>query len=171
MAKPVYWRHGFFCCGKVHSATFVLFGYKTKRFFTKLSGTTFASCVRKARHGWKNSLGCIYASDFVLQFCIAILHYLCFSQATSDDKNWVQCALIYNDCCNRSLISLRTWKLVLELLEAGNTNGEVSLYHWPPVWLVWNHLYENWQFLFLFAKQTNPNQSNRRSMVQWYFPL
>jgi len=26
-------------------------------------------------------------------------------------------------------------------------------------------------FLFLFAKQTNPNQSNRRSMVQWYFPL
>jgi hypothetical protein len=30
---------------------------------------------------------------------------------------------------------------------------------------------DNWQFLFLFAKQTNPNQSNRRSMVQWYFPL
>jgi hypothetical protein len=26
-------------------------------------------------------------------------------------------------------------------------------------------------FSFLFAKQTNPNQSNRRSMVQWYFPL
>jgi hypothetical protein len=25
--------------------------------------------------------------------------------------------------------------------------------------------------LFLFAKQTNTNQSNRRSMVQWYFPL
>jgi hypothetical protein len=25
--------------------------------------------------------------------------------------------------------------------------------------------------LFLFAKQTNPNQSNRRSMVQWYFFL
>jgi len=22
-----------------------------------------------------------------------------------------------------------------------------------------------------FAKQTNPNQSNRRSTVQWYFPL
>jgi len=30
-----------------------------------------------------------------------------------------------------------------------------------------------WQlkFLFLFVKQANPNQSNRRSMVQWYFPL
>ncbi len=47
--------------------------------------------------------------------------------------------------------------------------GEASLYHWPPVWLVWNQLYGYWQFLFLFAKQTNPNQSNRRSMVQWYF--
>jgi len=52
----------------------------------------------------------------------------------------------------------------------GILKGEVSLYHWPPVWLVWNQLYDNWQLLFLFAKQTNPNQSNRRSMVQWYFP-
>jgi hypothetical protein len=31
---------------------------------------------------------------------------------------------------------------------AGNTEGEVSLYCWPPVWLVWNQLYDNWQFLF-----------------------
>jgi hypothetical protein len=30
-----------------------------------------------------------------------------------------------------------------------------------------------WQLtiLFLFAKQTNPNKSNRRSMVQWYSPF
>ncbi len=40
------------------------------------------------------------------------------------------------------------------LLQPGNTKGEVSLYCWPPVWLVWNQLYDNWQFLFLFAKQT-----------------
>ncbi len=39
------------------------------------------------------------------------------------------------------------------------------------VWLVWNQLYHKWQFLFLFAKQTNPNQSNRRSTVHWHFPL
>jgi hypothetical protein len=52
----------------------------------------------------------------------------------------------------------------------GILNGEVSLHRWPPVWLVWNQLYDNWQFLFLFAKQTNPKQSNRRSTVQWYFP-
>jgi len=43
----------------------------------------------------------------------------------------------------------------------GILKGEVSLYHWPPVWLVWNQLYDNRQFLFLFTKQTNPNQSNR----------
>ncbi len=49
--------------------------------------------------------------------------------------------------------------------------GEVSLYCWPPVWLVWNQLYDNWQFLFLFEKQIIPNQLNRRSMVLWYFPL
>jgi hypothetical protein len=34
--------------------------------------------------------------------------------------------------------------------------GEVSLYCWSPVWLVWNQLYDNWHILFLFAKQTNP---------------
>ncbi len=57
-----------------------------------------------------------------------------------------------------------------DYIRQGILNGEVSLYRWPPVWLVWNWLYDNWQFLFLFAKQTNPNQSNRRSMVQWCFP-
>jgi hypothetical protein len=53
----------------------------------------------------------------------------------------------------------------------GILKGKESLYCWPPVWLVWNQLYDYWQFLFLFAKQTNPNQSNRKSTVQWYFPL
>ncbi len=56
-------------------------------------------------------------------------------------------------------------------LNQGILKGEVSLYHWPPVWLIWNQLYDNRQFLFLFSKQANPNQSNRRSMVQWYFPF
>ncbi len=57
------------------------------------------------------------------------------------------------------------------IFNQGILKGEVSLYHWPPVWLVWNQLYDKWQILFLFAKHTNPNQSNRRSMVLWYFPL
>jgi hypothetical protein len=58
------------------------------------------------------------------------------------------------------------------LCKQGILKGEVSLYRrWLPVWLVWNQLFDNWQFLFLFAKQTNPNQSNKRSMVQWCFPF
>jgi hypothetical protein len=41
----------------------------------------------------------------------------------------------------------------------GILKGEVSLYCWPPVWLVWNQLYDNLPFLlFLLAKQTNPNR-------------
>jgi hypothetical protein len=62
--------------------------------------------------------------------------------------------------------NVRQGKLVQGVLK-----GEVSQYRWSPIWLVWNKLYDNWQFWFLFAKQTNPNQSNRRSMVQSYLPL
>jgi len=53
----------------------------------------------------------------------------------------------------------------------GILKGEVSLYHWPPVWLIRNQLYEYWQFLILFAKQANPDKSNRSSPVHRYFPL
>jgi len=56
-------------------------------------------------------------------------------------------------------------------LNQGILKGEVSLYRWPPVCLVWNQLHYNRPFLFLFAKQANLNRSNRRSMLQWYFPL
>ncbi len=37
--------------------------------------------------------------------------------------------------------------------DQGILKVEVSLYNWPPVWLVLNQLYDDWQFLFLFAKQ------------------
>ncbi len=36
----------------------------------------------------------------------------------------------------------------------GTLKGEVSLYCWPPVWLVWNQLYYNWQFLFFICKNS-----------------
>ncbi len=36
----------------------------------------------------------------------------------------------------------------LQMLVQGILKGEVSLYRWPLVWLVWNQLYDNWQFLF-----------------------
>ncbi len=60
---------------------------------------------------------------------------------------------------------------ILLYLRAGNTKGGRITVPLTSVWLVWNQLYDKRQFLFLFAKQTNPNQSNRRSMVQWYFPF
>jgi hypothetical protein len=65
----------------------------------------------------------------------------------------------------------QAWDNHLNWSDQGILKGEVSLYHRPPVWLIWNQLYDNWQFLFLFAKQSNLTRSNRRSMVQWYFPL
>ena len=58
-----------------------------------------------------------------------------------------------------------------QISDQGILKGDVSLYHRPPVWLVWNQQYDNWQFLLIFAKQTNPNRSNRRSTVLWYFPF
>jgi hypothetical protein len=36
----------------------------------------------------------------------------------------------------------------------GILKGEVSLYHWPPVWLVWNQVYDNWQ-IFVFICNTD----------------
>ena len=59
--------------------------------------------------------------------------------------------------CNLPIRPNLEMKTRPEQLLQGILKGEVSLYHWPPVWLVWNQLYDNWQFLFLFAKQTNPN--------------
>jgi hypothetical protein len=64
---------------------------------------------------------------------------------------------------HHSAIIEQVKNIVHSIIPGNILKGEVSLYCWPPVWLVWNQLYDNnWQFLFLFAKQTNPNQSNRR---------
>ena len=83
------------------------------------------------------------------------------------------CNILLNMGLNRAASFSSSNRIFLDLkfIYQGTLKGEVSLYCGPPVWLVWNQLYDNWQFLFLFAKQTNPNQSNRRSIVQWYCPL
>ncbi len=44
---------------------------------------------------------------------------------------------------------------------------EVSLYCWPPVWLVWISLFCKWKQKLSVVIQLIPNQSNRRSTVQW----
>ncbi len=42
---------------------------------------------------------------------------------------------------------------------------EVSLYHWPPVWLFWNQLYDNWQFSFYLQ---NRLIQTSQTGGQWY---
>ena len=63
-----------------------------------------------------------------------------------------------------------TWLTKKKKFWAGNTKGG-SVTVLLTSCLTSLESYENWNFLFLFAKQTNSNQSNRRSMVQWYFLL
>ena len=78
--------------------------------------------------------------------------------------------------CRRLRVNLLAAKLKMTWLTkkkkfwAGNTKGG-SVTVLLTSCLTSLESYENWNFLFLFAKQTNSNQSNRRSMVQWYFPL
>jgi hypothetical protein len=48
----------------------------------------------------------------------------------------------------------------------GTQKGKVSLYSWPPVWPVRISLFYKKRKIVI---QLIPNQSNRRSTVQWYF--
>ncbi len=43
-------------------------------------------------------------------------------------------------------------------LEQGILKVEVSLYGWPPVWLVWNQLHDNWQFFVFICKTGKSKQ-------------
>jgi hypothetical protein len=52
---------------------------------------------------------------------------------------------------NRHCTTLRR---KLDAIDQGILKGEVSLYYWPPVWLVWNQLYDNWH---LFSYMTTDN--------------
>ncbi len=101
-----------------------------------------------------------------ISFSVSLNHLLKFVMTHLE-----QCRCRYSAADFIKLFSAQLTLTLAYCLKQGILKGEVSLYHWPPVWLVWNQLYDNWQILFLFAKQANPNQSNRRSMVQWYFPL
>ncbi len=54
--------------------------------------------------------------------------------------------------------------LQLHCIGQGILKGEVSLYQWPPVWLVWNQLYDYWQFCFYL--QNRLIQTSQTG--QWY---
>jgi hypothetical protein len=46
------------------------------------------------------------------------------------------------------------------LSNQGILKGEVSLYHWPPVWLVWSQLYDN-RKIFVFYLQNRLIQTSQ----------
>ncbi len=70
-------------------------------------------------------------------------------------KKWVCWTVFF--FLQASLIFLR--KIKDPALEVDNYQGQgiltggVSLYCWPPVWLVWNQLYGNLQWFFYFQKR------------------
>jgi hypothetical protein len=74
--------------------------------------------------------------------------------------------------CTSGFVKRSFWsscELVINPLfgsEQGILKGEVSLYCWPPVWQVWNQLYDNWQYL-----QNRLIHKKRRSMVVILPPL
>ena len=51
------------------------------------------------------------------------------------------------------------------------TLGEVSLYGWPPVYPLGFSCFAYVELATDLLVRSNPNPSNRRSTVQWYFPL
>jgi len=52
------------------------------------------------------------------------------------------------------------------MLSQGTLKGQVSLYCWPPVWLVGNQLYDNWQF-FCFYLQSRLIQTGQTGGQQY----
>jgi len=57
--------------------------------------------------------------------------------------------------------------LVLTLTTREYFRGKYH-YPWPPVWLVWNQLFYNWQFLFSLAKQQDRLIQTSQIGGQWY---
>ncbi len=113
---------------------------------------------------WKQVLSYISFIWHVLikKLCWTLVKlFFIFSQGTTNTGTWTQLTLRCK--CSTTVLAFNVWN-------QGTLKGEISMYCWPPVWLFWNQLYDNWKFLLLFSKQTNPNRSNRRSTVQWYFP-
>ncbi len=51
-----------------------------------------------------------------------------------------------------SLTNITPSSKVLQGSNQGILKGDLSLYHWPPVWLVLNQLYDYWNFLFFICK-------------------
>ncbi len=78
----------------------------------------------------------------------------------------VQVLSQYRQCLDNKLFQYMILS-VSGVMHHGILKGDITVLL-TSCW-VWNQLYDNWHFLFLFAKQTNPNKLNRRSTVLYYY--
>ncbi len=61
----------------------------------------------------------------------------CFSWTSSPSSTpMTPSALLSRDLCYKTFYGRNLWMVIKEIQK-----GEVSLYHWPPVWLVWIGLF------------------------------
>ncbi len=87
-------------------------------------------------------------------------------QKSRHQKSWLDRQL------TRSREGVQIQNKIATIDKAGNTKGGSNTV--PLTSCLTGLESAVWQLTisdFLLAKQTNPNQSNRRSMVLWYFPL
>ncbi len=82
-------------------------------------------------------------------FCIFLVFYFPPGQTLNTTTGVMTYFSIYTNCKKREESGVFLYLAGGSM--QGILKGEVSPYHWPPVWLVWNRLYDKQQFLFLFA--------------------
>ncbi len=83
----------------------------------------------------------------------------------------MQCLCMFHSLSRSEDEMFRSYLHQLRNLLQGILKGEVSLYLWPPVWLVWISLFCKLKQKLSVVVWLIPNQSKRRSTVQWYFPF
>jgi len=148
--------------------------YKNKIKFTKRkrerdsNGVKFFIILKFQKH-----LVIVKVSSFWSMFCLKYeyrVQNLCnFSVVLSVVNGNSKYTLFYHQTCQ--LFEFHLLPYWLKSINLGllnrlrNTKGEVSLYNWPPVWLVWNHLYDYWQFLFYLQ---NRLIQTSQTGGQWY---
>ncbi len=114
---------------------------------------------------------------FTTNMCVCVCACVCVCVCVCErerEGGWVNWRISPKSCKKtqlKAVFILESCWTTSGMFEQGILKGEVSLYHWPPVWLVWNSLFCKWKQKLSVIIHLNPNQSNRRSTVQWYFPF
>jgi len=74
---------------------------------------------------------------------------------------------VYTTICIRE----RNWRGRHSMIDLpGNIKEEVTLYCWPPVWLVWNLLYDN-RRLFFFGLSRFWTEAQNKESLKWLYSV